>query len=248
MLLILLVRARLIDSMIDGAVYVMTIAAGFALVEDVFYFTDAAAVDDQTLYLLVLVRGLLTPFAHPLFSLPMGLAAGYIATRRPGSTTTLAVAAGAYAWSVGLHAAWNGTLYAADGRTELLWIVGALFVALFAAAAFTLVKLRHAQRTRFDRDIPGMASALSLSAGELELFSSTDAYLRHRRELTRADRKAFGHLRWTLHAMVAVRRLPAHSPEQSAADEIELSDLMTEANALRWRLFPDLIDDRRWPG
>lgn len=64
----------------------------------------------------------------------MGLAAGYIATRRPSVGTGLAAAVFSYLAAVTLHASWNGTLSAASEVPILLIGVAFLFVVLFGAA------------------------------------------------------------------------------------------------------------------
>lgn len=238
LLLVFLVHRRLIDSMIDGAVYVMTIAAGFAVIEDVSYFGLAAAQEGDALVWTVAARGLLTPFAHPLFSLPMGLAAAFIATRRPTATVGLAAAAGSYLLSVALHAAWNGTLTVSEDHLWPLFVVGAMFVALFSAAVVIVVVLRRNQRREFEEQLPQLTQLVTLTAPMIAVFSSTTAYLDFRRTLPRRDRIALGRLSWTLHALAAVQRLPARNERQSEADGLEVSDLVAEADNLRTYLFP----------
>ncbi len=67
-------RRREIDGVSDGLVYAGWVGLGFAAVENVQYFLVAS--DDGTLAATFVVRGLLTPFAHPLFTAWIGLAIG----------------------------------------------------------------------------------------------------------------------------------------------------------------------------
>jgi hypothetical protein len=229
----------MIDSMIDGAVYAVAAAVGFALAEDLLYYGLAADVGSEQLVQLFWVRGIGTPFAHPLFTIWMGIAAGYLVTRRPSRRATWAIAAGSYLFSVSLHALWNGTLVAAEQVPEALWLVGLLFVVLFVATIVLVALLRRAQAERFEQQVATLAALLSMQPAEIEVFGSTKEYLEHRRSLPRTHRADLGRLRWTLHAIASVRTVAPRSEDEMRRDGDELFELQREADELRRHLFPD---------
>ncbi len=68
------VRRGQVDGVTDGIVYAGWVALGFAVVEDMTYFS-LADVEGALLPVFVL-RRILTPFAHPLFTFWTGLAIG----------------------------------------------------------------------------------------------------------------------------------------------------------------------------
>lgn len=236
-ILIVLFRRRLIDSPIDGAVYAVATAAGFAVVEDIVYFIAAVA-DGGTDELLIVfaLRGLLTPFAHPLFTVWMGIAAGWVVVRRPPPAIATAVVVAAAGLSIALHATWNATLTAAEELPELLVVVGLLFVMLFAVTIVVVVLLRRGQARAFEQQVPELAALTGLGPPEAALFADTRAYLRQRRTLPRTRRRQLGQLRWTLHAIGSLRRVGPRTPAEATTDAAELEHLRSQVTALRSEL------------
>lgn len=117
-LLILWFRRREFDGVIDGVVYAGLSAAGFAFAENILYlgraFDEAGA---GGLAATFVVRGLLSPFAHPLFTMWTGVGIGIAATRSRGVLRFLAPVAGLLL-AMGLHALWNLSAVAGlDGFT-----------------------------------------------------------------------------------------------------------------------------------
>ena len=86
-LILLLVRRRIFDGPVDGIVFAAAVAAGFAFTENILYFGTAMVSPDWTgaaqLGFTFVLRGLLSPFAHVLFTACTGLALG-LAAARPG--------------------------------------------------------------------------------------------------------------------------------------------------------------------
>jgi len=70
----LALRRREVDGVTDGIVYAGWVALGFAVVEDMTYFSLTSIEGD--LLPVFVVRAILTPFAHPLFTFWIGLALG----------------------------------------------------------------------------------------------------------------------------------------------------------------------------
>ncbi|WP_224760690.1 MULTISPECIES: PrsW family intramembrane metalloprotease [unclassified Salinibacterium] len=136
-LLIFLVARRHFDGPVDGIVYAACIGAGFAFTENIQYFAIAILESEGSfgdIAGVFIVRGLMSPFAHVMFTALTGFAIG-LAARRAG------IAAGLGAFVVGLvaaillHAFWNGALFIVPdffGYYVLvqvpLFVLGTLFV------------------------------------------------------------------------------------------------------------------------
>ncbi len=77
---LLWLRPRQVDGVVDGIVYAGVVAAGFAFVENILYFATAAGdFGAGGLTATFVIRGLVSPFAHPLFTACLGAAVGWAA-------------------------------------------------------------------------------------------------------------------------------------------------------------------------
>ncbi|PWH05892.1 PrsW family intramembrane metalloprotease [Brachybacterium endophyticum] len=112
---LLLWGRRFIAGPLDGVVYAMLIAGGFAFTENILYFGRAfqeaqAAGEVGGFWQTFLLRGLLSPFAHASFTSLCGLGLGIAAERRslmlyPG------LGLGGLSLGMCLHALWNGSTF-----------------------------------------------------------------------------------------------------------------------------------------
>jgi RsiW-degrading membrane proteinase PrsW (M82 family) len=196
------VRRREVDSVSDGVVYAAWVALGFAVVEDMSYFAMASV--EGALLPVFIVRALLTPFAHPLFTVWMGLAIGRaVRDRRPLMPTAL----GGYGLAVAAHMAWNGSLAIGeiddditdDVAAGVLLVAMLLFVALFVSVTIALIMMRRKEQRRFERMMPFLAARYGLTSAEAAMFVDWKAVLRARRSLPRKMRPRFDHV----HAVLA---------------------------------------------
>lgn len=94
------------DGVVDGIVYASMAGLGFAAMENILYYSDAYVQGRETLQATWIVRGLMSPFAHPFFTSATGIGLGIARYSRAAATRVVAPAAG-FAMSVWLHAAWN---------------------------------------------------------------------------------------------------------------------------------------------
>jgi RsiW-degrading membrane proteinase PrsW (M82 family) len=116
-LLLTFVRARrVIDGVLDGLVYAGIVGIGFAFVENIGYYAssylgspDIALAGSEGATTTFVVRGIFSPFAHPLFTAAFGIAIGLAVGRRSKVVRVLIGTVG-LALSVGLHGLWNGSL------------------------------------------------------------------------------------------------------------------------------------------
>jgi RsiW-degrading membrane proteinase PrsW (M82 family) len=170
---LLIFRRREFDGIIDGIVYAGLTAAGFAFTENILYFgrafADQASMGGGVLSVLIL-RGVLSPFAHPLFTAMTGIGAGIAANSRNAAARPFYVLGG-YALAVLLHAIWNSSASLFDGGAFLL-VYGFVMVPLFAAVITIVVWQRKREQKVIAEQLPGFAAAGWIAPSEIALLSS----------------------------------------------------------------------------
>ncbi len=218
-----IVRRKELDSVVDGVIYASWVALGFAVVEDFQYFATADA-EDQLLAVFI-VRGIVTPFAHPLFTFWIGLAAG-LAVERSRSVGRYMLFG--YVAAVATHAAWNGSLSLSETESGgvILLVAAAVFVILFGTVLVSLIRVRQKERQQFARLAPMLVQRYGLSAAELDIFSDWRRTLATRRSLTRPQRKHFDRVHASL-ARLAV--LHSRQGRKDSTGEKRLAQALQEA-------------------
>ncbi|MFP5282561.1 MAG: PrsW family intramembrane metalloprotease, partial [Actinomycetes bacterium] len=124
-LLLLLLRHRSqLHGLLDGIIYGVLVGVGFAFTEDIFYYLSALQEGGaEGLGVTFFLRGVISPFAHPLFTAATGVGMGIAAVARPGPLRVAAPLVG-YLVAVLLHAIWNGSsVYAGTGGFFLVYAV-----------------------------------------------------------------------------------------------------------------------------
>ena len=172
---LLFFRRREFDGVVDGIVYAGLVAAGFAFTENILYlgraFTEDAAIGQVGTVLGVLVlRGVLSPFAHPLFTAMIGIGAG-IATRRRSVGGRVGAVAIGYVVAVALHSLWNTSASVLDGGLFLA-VYGFVMVPLFVALVVVVVWQRRREQRIVAAQLPGFAAAGWIVPSEVPLLSS----------------------------------------------------------------------------
>ena len=170
-----------VDTPLDGAIYAGYVGLGFAMVENVIYFSQA--IYDDELGLVFVMRGLFSPFAHPFFTLWVGLAIG--AAVRKGRSRRIAVVRGLLP-AMALHASWN-----ASGLSAVFAVLLLGHIVLFFVVARRLRRMRRDEIELVRRRLPQLAFAHNLSPIELEAYGDLRATRRLRRSLPRKQRSAF---------------------------------------------------------
>ncbi|MFS2281004.1 PrsW family intramembrane metalloprotease [Microbacterium sp. OR21] len=133
-LLVFVIGRRAFDGPVDGVVYGALIGAGFAFTENIQYFgTSLISGGAGELTLTFILRGLVSPFAHAMFTALTGFAIGLAARR--GASTAAAVGSGALGLlgAVGLHAYWNGSSLLGDFLALYLTTQVPLFIGFIIA-------------------------------------------------------------------------------------------------------------------
>ncbi|TMR09415.1 PrsW family intramembrane metalloprotease [Nonomuraea turkmeniaca] len=132
-LLLLLRRRHEIDGLTDGIVYASMAGLGFAAVENVGYYLLAFGEDGVSGAIqLFVLRGLIDPLGHPVYTSMIGLGVAYALTRR--TPARFAAIPLGYLGAVFLHALWNGS--ATTG--SLAWL-GVAYLVIMAALVLLIV-------------------------------------------------------------------------------------------------------------
>ncbi|MBL8917541.1 MAG: PrsW family intramembrane metalloprotease [Myxococcaceae bacterium] len=136
---------REFDGVVDGIIYAAFVALGFAGVENIIYYGRAAMADmastkeASALMGTFFMRGLMTPWIHPLFTAMTGIGFGIARETTKGWLKFMAPVGG-YLFAAFLHSVWN-TAATVSGMLVLvmlpLWL---LFVTAFFVMVVVLVR------------------------------------------------------------------------------------------------------------
>ncbi|HEU4490676.1 MAG TPA: PrsW family intramembrane metalloprotease [Jiangellales bacterium] len=183
----LVLRRREFDGVVDGIVLGGLTGVGFAFTENVLYFgrafTEGVAgagviggvVSSGDTFV---ARAILSPFAHPLFTVMTGVGLGIAVTARSRGVRPVA-AAGGFAVAVVLHSLWNAS--ATAGSEAFLALYTTVMVPVFLAAVTLAVWSRRREGSIVRRQLPAYAAAGWLAPYEPQLLASMGA----RRQLVR---------------------------------------------------------------
>lgn len=175
LLLLFWFRRREFDGILDGIVYAGLVAAGFAFSENVLYlgkaFAESAEKGTHGAVLAVLImRGLFSPFAHPLFTAMTGIGLGIAANARNAGVRLLVPFAG-YLLAVCLHALWNGSASLADGQA-LPTVYLMIMVPIFGFTLLLVLYQRRREQRIIAAELPGFAHAGWIALSEVGLLQS----------------------------------------------------------------------------
>lgn len=144
LLLLLWWRRAELDGILDGIVYAGMVGIGFAFTENILYLGAAYNGTDGTgpggvagITTVFVLRCVLSPFAHPLFTTFTGIGVGIAVSTRSPALRVLAPMGG-YLLAVLTHGLWNGsTIYGVKGfATVYLVLMAPALVALVALAVW----------------------------------------------------------------------------------------------------------------
>ena len=223
---VVMVRRREVDGVMDGLVYAGWVGLGFAMVENVEYFV--AASDDGVLAQTFVARALLTPFAHPLFTAWIGWSVGRAVLR--GRHVGRAALMGGVA-AVALHAAWNGSLVAAAGRDDgavLVLLAAAVFVGIFVATVIMVALVRRADQRRYVQGVGPVMLRYGLAPGVVPVTRTWRELRAVRSSLSRSQRRVLDRRRAALARLVALHA--RHQPIDPV-DEARLLIHVAEATS-----------------
>ena len=172
-LLLLLVRRRIFDGPVDGIVFAAAVAAGFAFTENILYFGSALlTAGGSTVYQLgftFILRGLLSPFAHVLFTACTGLALGLAARRAGNAWVGPAFVLGLVPAILG-HMLWNGGPALLFGDFFVFYFL--LQVPFFVLAVTGVWFLRRSEQRLTRRRLGEYAEAGWFSDAEVDMLAT----------------------------------------------------------------------------
>jgi RsiW-degrading membrane proteinase PrsW (M82 family) len=155
-LLAFIIGKRAFDGPVDGVVYGALVGAGFAFTENIQYFGISLINGGAgNLTLTFVLRGLLSPFAHAMFTALTGLAIGLAARRGAGVSGAISTGALGLLGAMALHAFWNGSSMLGDFIVLYLTTQ----IPLFLGFIFAIVALRKAESRLTQRRLADYAQA-----------------------------------------------------------------------------------------
>jgi RsiW-degrading membrane proteinase PrsW (M82 family) len=235
-------RRQELDGPTDGIIYAAMVGLGFAMMENVGYYISALARPSvggvSLLGATFVFRGVLAPFAHPMFTAMTGIGAAYAATHRRGGW---ALAVGLFGAMV-LHGLWNGLT--SLGLPGIILAYG-----LLACVLVVLIAVVVADRRRMigliRRFLPAYQAAGLVSEADLRMLGT----LRERRQARRWARGAGG--RPLARAMAAYQvaatelalahdrvRRGASTPREFEERRRALTGVMASVQQLIWQHLP----------
>ena len=142
-LLLVWSRRRAIDGVLDGIVYAGLVGVGFAFTENILYLGAAYMGGEDVgpgglgpALGVLIVRGIFSPFAHPLFTVFIGVSVGFAVTSRSRWRWFAPVVG--YLLAVLAHAAWNGSASFGGGRYFVLTYLFAMVPAFLVVVGFAI--------------------------------------------------------------------------------------------------------------
>jgi RsiW-degrading membrane proteinase PrsW (M82 family) len=161
------------DGPTDGIIYAAMVGLGFAMIENVGYYVNALISPDRGGIALLgytfVLRGLVSPLLHPIFTSMTGLGVAYAASRRRGGNW--AIALGLLAAMI-LHGTWNGlSLYGTAGL-----VAGYLIMAgVLAVLIVILVADRRRIVGLIQRYLPGYERTGLVTDEDITMLASLPA-------------------------------------------------------------------------
>jgi protease PrsW len=172
-----------LDGVLDGMVYAAMVGLGFAMTENVLYYSNAALEGGVPLAATFFMRGVLSPFGHPIFTCMTGIGLGIAATTSRRWLRAVAPAGG-LAGAIVLHSLWNTSATVGDGVA----FVGVYFLIMvplfFGLVCVAMIATAREGRVVSEHLRPELDAGL-LTPGDLELLSS----MGDRRRLLKAARR-----------------------------------------------------------
>ncbi|MEU0273437.1 PrsW family intramembrane metalloprotease [Streptomyces sp. NPDC006307] len=182
-LLLFLFRRREFTGMVDGVVTAGFTATGFAFTENILYLGDAFGEDQQlgasgfasVTAATFFVRIVMSPFAHPLFTVFTGLGFGIAAvSARRKRVRRIALPLLGLLLAMSVHAMWNGSV-SFFGPWGFYAVYGAFMVPAFGLMTWLVIWTRQRELCTISGELPAYAAAGWLSPTEPLALSSMRA-------------------------------------------------------------------------
>lgn len=169
-LMVWLLHRHEFDGITDGMVYAGIVAAGFAFTENIQYLGQAYAEGGGAMLAGTFVmRGIMSPFAHPMFTILIGIGIGIAATTTRAWLKVAAPLAG-YVLAVLAHGLWN--LAAVAGGSGFIAVYFLVEVPIFFGFLTLILWARRREGQLIATHLSPYADAGWLSHGEVGMLAS----------------------------------------------------------------------------
>ncbi|MFF9979915.1 PrsW family intramembrane metalloprotease [Streptomyces erythrochromogenes] len=180
LLLVFMFRRRYFTGPADGFVVAGFTAIGFAFTENILYLgnafvqdlADGTGVLDSVTAATFFVRIVLSPFAHPLFTVLTGLGFGAAAVSARRSRRIFLPLLG-LALAMGMHALWNGSSRFGDHGFYVVY--SCVMVPLFGLLVWVAVRIRRGRLQAVAGELALYAAAGWLAPAEVPALASMPA-------------------------------------------------------------------------
>ncbi|MEU7283604.1 PrsW family intramembrane metalloprotease [Streptomyces sp. NPDC045431] len=173
-LLLFLFRRREFTGVVDGVVTAGFTATGFAFTENILYLGNAFGEDQQlgatglasVTAATFFVRVVMSPFAHPLFTVFTGLGFGIAAvSARRKRVRRIALPLLGLLLAMGMHAMWNGSV-SFFGPWGFYAVYAAFMLPAFGLMTWLVIWTRQRELRTISGELPAYAAAGWLSPTE----------------------------------------------------------------------------------
>ncbi len=169
LILLLRLRRQELDGPTDGIIYAAMVGLGFAMMENIGYYMDALIKPEiggaRLLGITFVLRGVLSPFAHPIFTSMTGLGVAYAASHRRAGW---AIPLGWFAAML-LHGTWNGLSGLGLPGLGLAYVI---VFCVFVALAVVLVRDRNRIVGLIRRTLPGYVPTGLVTAQDVAMLAT----------------------------------------------------------------------------
>ncbi|MFC0863099.1 PrsW family intramembrane metalloprotease [Sphaerimonospora cavernae] len=178
-------RRQELDGPTDGIIYAGMVGLGFAMSENVSYYISALSENGpEVLAATVVLRGVLSPFAHPLFTSLIGMSVAYAAAQRRNASGVVMIIFG-WVGAMIMHGIWNG--FALFGGLGGLAVAYLLLMILLIIELIVIIRDRRRIVGLINRYLPPYEAYGLINQADIFMLSS----LRGRRQ-ARVWAKAHG--------------------------------------------------------
>lgn len=181
-LLVFLFRRREFTGIVDGVVIAGFTATGFAFTENILYLGTAFGTDQlsggsglaSVTAATFFVRVIMSPFAHPLFTVLTGIGFGVAAFSAEWQRgRRVLVPASGLLLAMGMHSIWNGS--ATFGEYGFFAVYAAFMVPAFGLLTWLVVWARQRELRKVREELPAYAAAGWLTPAEPYVLGSMRA-------------------------------------------------------------------------
>ncbi|MFF4400033.1 PrsW family intramembrane metalloprotease [Streptomyces sp. NPDC001480] len=172
-LLVFLFRRRDFTGIVDGVVIAGVTATGFAFTENILYLGTAFGTDQITggrgiasvTAATFFVRVIMSPFAHPLFTVMTGIGFGIAALSADRQhVRRVLVPLGGLLLAMGMHALWNGS--STFGEYGFFAVYGTFMLPAFGLLTWLVIWTRQRELRTVREELPAYVLAGWLGPGE----------------------------------------------------------------------------------